>query len=44
MPTENYSHMMMESEQMVVGDDVGGDDGGEDLEIPPPLAWRARSV
>jgi hypothetical protein len=24
----------MESEHMVVGDDVGGDDGGEDLEIP----------
>jgi hypothetical protein len=34
MPIENYSHMMIESEHMVVGDDVGGDDGGEDLEIP----------
>jgi hypothetical protein len=35
MPRENYSHMMMESEYMVVGEDVGGDDGGEDLEILP---------
>jgi hypothetical protein len=25
--------MMMESEHMVVGDDIAGDDGGEDLEI-----------
>jgi hypothetical protein len=33
MPIENYSGMMMESDHMVVGDDVGGDDGG--LEIPP---------
>jgi hypothetical protein len=34
MPTEDYSHMMMESEHMVVGDDVGDDGGGEALEIP----------
>jgi hypothetical protein len=26
--------MMMESESMVVDGDVGGDEGGEDLEIP----------
>jgi hypothetical protein len=29
-----YSHMMMYSEDMVVGDDVGGDGSGEDLESP----------
>jgi hypothetical protein len=29
MPTEDYSHMMMEMKPMVVGDD-GGDDGSED--------------
>ena len=29
MPTENYSHMVMENKHMVDGDDVG-DDGGED--------------
>jgi hypothetical protein len=34
MPTENYSHMMMKSEHMVIGDQVRADDGGEDLEIP----------
>jgi hypothetical protein len=34
MPTEDYSHMMMESEHMVVGDDIGDDGGGEDLKIP----------
>ena len=34
MPTENYSHMVMENKHMVDGDDVG-DDGGEDgVEIP----------
>jgi hypothetical protein len=33
MPTENYSLMMIESEYMVVGDDVGGGDGEEALEI-----------
>ena len=36
MPTANYSHMVMERELMVDGDE-GGDDGGEDgLRIPPP--------
>ena len=30
MPIEDYSHMMMDSENMV----VGYDGGGEDLEIP----------
>jgi hypothetical protein len=34
MPTENYSHMMMEDEHMVHGDGVGDDDGEEALEIP----------
>jgi hypothetical protein len=34
MPTENYSHMVMEMEHMVDGDGLG-DDGGEDgIEIP----------
>ena len=34
MPTENYSHMVMENKHMVDGDGVG-DDGGEDgVEIP----------
>ena len=36
MPTENYSHMMMGDEGMVVVDDVDDDGGGEDLEIPLP--------
>ena len=36
MPTANYSHMVMEMELMVDGDE-GGKDGGEDgLRIPPP--------
>ena len=36
MPTENYSHMMMGDDGMVVVDD-GDDDGGDDpLEIPLP--------
>ena len=36
MPIANYSHMVMERELMVDGDE-GGDDGGEDgLWIPPP--------
>ena len=36
MPTANYSHMVMEMELMVDGDE-GGDDGSEDgLRIPPP--------
>jgi hypothetical protein len=34
MPIEMYSQMMMENDHMVVGDDVGGDDGEKDLEIP----------
>jgi hypothetical protein len=29
--------MMMESKHMVVGDDVGADDGGEYLKINPPV-------
>ncbi len=34
MPTENYSHMVMENKHMVDGDDVD-DDGGEDgVKIP----------
>ena len=36
MPTADYSHMAMERELMVDGDE-GGEDGGEDdLRIPPP--------
>ena len=34
MPTENYSHMMMENRNMVDGDGVGDDGGEETLEIP----------
>ncbi len=33
-PTENYSLMVMESESMMVDDDVGGSDDEEALEIP----------
>jgi hypothetical protein len=34
MPTEDYSHMVMENKHMVDGD-VGGDDGDEEaFEIP----------
>ena len=34
MPTQNYSHMVIENKHMVDGDDVG-DDGCEDgVEIP----------
>ena len=33
-PTENYSLMGMESESMMVGDDVGGGGDEEALEIP----------
>ena len=33
MPTENYSHMVMETKHMVDGDDVGGED---DVGIPLP--------
>jgi hypothetical protein len=37
MPTEDYSHMMMEMNLMVDGDD-SGEDGGEDgLRSPPPV-------
>jgi hypothetical protein len=28
--------MMIESEHMIIGDDIGGADGGEYLEIPLP--------
>lgn len=34
MPTENYSHMVMEIKHMVDGDGVGDDGGEETLEIP----------
>jgi hypothetical protein len=34
MPTEDYSHMVMENKHMVDGDGVGDDDGEEALEIP----------
>ena len=36
MPTANYSHMVMERELMVDGDDGGGDGGEDGLRIPPP--------
>jgi hypothetical protein len=34
MPTEDYSHMVMENKQNVDGNDIGDDDGEEALEIP----------
>jgi hypothetical protein len=34
MPTENYSHMVMENKHMVDGDVVGNDGGEEALKIP----------
>jgi hypothetical protein len=34
MPTEDYSHMVMENKNMVDGYGVGYDDGEEALEIP----------
>jgi hypothetical protein len=34
MPTEDYSHMVMENKHKVDGNDVGDDDGEEALEIP----------
>jgi hypothetical protein len=34
MPTENYSHIVMDNKHMVDGDGVGDDDGEESLEIP----------
>ena len=34
MPTENYSHMVMENKHMVDGDDGGGDGGEDGVEIP----------
>jgi hypothetical protein len=34
MPTEDYSHMVMENKHMVNEDGVGDDDGVEALEIP----------
>ena len=34
MSTKDYSLMMMESEHMVDGDDIGDDGGKDDVEIP----------
>jgi hypothetical protein len=34
MPTENYSHMVMEMEHMVDGDGLGDDGGEVGIEIP----------
>jgi hypothetical protein len=34
MPTEDYSHMVMENKHMVDRDSGGDDDGEEALEIP----------
>jgi hypothetical protein len=42
-PTENYSLMMMGSEYMVDGDDIGDDDGEDSVESPC-LAWRAGPI
>ena len=36
MPTENYSHMVMEMELMVGGDGLGDDGGEGGGEIPIP--------
>ena len=36
MPTENYSHMVMEMEHMVGGDGLGDDGGEGGGEIPIP--------
>ena len=36
MPTENYSHMVMEMEHMVDGDGLGDDGGEGGGEIPIP--------
>ena len=36
MPTENYSHMVMEMEHMVDGDGLGDDGGEGGGEIPLP--------
>jgi hypothetical protein len=37
MPTEDYSHMMMEMNLMVDGDDSGEDGGEDNLRSPPPV-------
>jgi hypothetical protein len=34
MPTEDYSHMVMDNKHIVDGDGVGDDDGEEALKIP----------
>ena len=34
MPTENYSHMVMEMEHMVDGEGLGDDGGEGGIEIP----------
>jgi hypothetical protein len=34
MPTEDYSHMVIENKHMVDGDGVGDDEGEEALKIP----------
>ena len=36
MPTENYSHMVMEMENMVGGEGLGNDAGEGGVEIPLP--------
>jgi hypothetical protein len=43
MPTENYSHMVMESKHMVAGDGVDDDGDEEALKISSPT-WRAGSI
>jgi hypothetical protein len=42
MPTEDYSHMVMENKHMGDGDDVGDDDGEEALNPPPPFGVESR--
>jgi hypothetical protein len=42
MPTEDYSHMVMENKHMVDGD-CGGDDGDEEALEIPSLNWRSGS-
>ena len=43
MPTENYSHMVMEMKHMVDGDGIG-DDGDEDCVKFPSPVQRGRQI
>ena len=43
MPTENYSHMVMEMEHMVGGDGLG-DDGGEGAAKSQSPEWESGQI